>query len=115
MRTHWPLLLLLLIPMAMFPGAIPGPETVSANDHLSVHHAYQSSAGGRVRNPHLSDPALQFNALLQKMQASSDLPISADDLRSAIEQMSADELVVVSGGIRSNNPIVRLAPGVATA
>ncbi|MEC9389379.1 MAG: hypothetical protein VX944_04830 [Myxococcota bacterium] len=70
MRTHWPLLLLLLIPVAMFPGAIPGPETVSANDHLSVHHAYQSSAGGRVRNPHLSDPALQFKALREAVHRS---------------------------------------------
>lgn len=63
MHKHWPLLLLLLIPMMMFPGAIPGDRVVSANDHLSVHHAFQTEPGGRVRNPHLSDPALQFRAL----------------------------------------------------
>ena len=63
MHKHWPLLLLLLIPVAMFPGAIPGERIVSASDHLSVHHAFQTEPGGRVRNPHLSDPALQFRAL----------------------------------------------------
>ncbi len=62
-RSFSPLLLLLLIPILMFPGAIPGPEIVSADDHLSVHHAFQSEAGGHVRHPHLSDPALQFKAL----------------------------------------------------
>jgi hypothetical protein len=36
---------------------------VSADDHLSVHHAFQTEAGGHVRHPHLSDPALQFKAL----------------------------------------------------
>lgn len=63
MSKHWPLLLLLLIPVLMFPGAIPGERVVSADDHLSVHHAYQTEAGGRVRHPHLSDPALQFKSL----------------------------------------------------
>lgn len=63
MFAKWPLLLLLLIPVMMFPGAIPGERIVSADDHLSVHHAYQTSAGGEIRHPHLSDPALQFKAL----------------------------------------------------
>lgn len=63
MKAHWPWLLLLLVPVALFPGAIPGPAVVSADDHLSVHHAFQSKAGGHVRHPHLSDPALQFKAL----------------------------------------------------
>lgn len=62
-RSFSPLLLLFLIPVLMFPGAIPGPAVVSADDHLSVHHAFQSEAGGDVRHPHLSDPALQFKAL----------------------------------------------------
>ncbi len=70
MHRLWPLLLLFLIPVAMFPGAIPGNRVVSADDHLSVHHAFQTEAGGRVRHPHLSDPALQFKALRQAVRAS---------------------------------------------
>jgi hypothetical protein len=58
-----PWLLLLMLPCLRFPGALPGPRVVSADDHLSVHHAFQQSAGGRVRHPQLSDPALQFAAL----------------------------------------------------
>ena len=54
----------------MFPGAIPGPQVVSADDHLTVHHAFQTEAGGRVRHPHLSDPALQFKALRGAVKAS---------------------------------------------
>ena len=70
MTKHWPWLLLLLIPMVMFPGAIPGDKVVSADDHLSVHHAFQTEAGGRVRHPHLSDPALQFKALREAVRVS---------------------------------------------
>jgi hypothetical protein len=40
---------------------------VSADDHLSVHHAYQSEAGGAVRHPTLSDPAVQFKALRRRV------------------------------------------------
>jgi hypothetical protein len=58
-----PWLVLLVVPTILFPGALPGPEVVSADDHLTVHHAFQEKAGGRVNNPHLSDPALQFSAL----------------------------------------------------
>ena len=62
--TRWiPWLLLFLIPCLRFPGALPGPAVVSADDHLSVHHVFQEEAGGRVRHPQLSDPALQFSAL----------------------------------------------------
>jgi len=43
---------------------------VSADDHLSVHHGFQTEAGGHVRHPHLSDPALQFKALRQVVTAS---------------------------------------------
>ena len=63
MRFLSPLLLLLIVPILMFPGALPGPDVVSADDHLSAHHAFQTEAGGSVRHPHLSDPALQFKAL----------------------------------------------------
>ncbi len=54
---------LLLLPCLLFPGALPGPEVVSADDHLSVHHAWQEVPGGSIRHPQLSDPALQFKAL----------------------------------------------------
>ena len=56
--------------MVLFPGAIPGDKVVSADDHLSVHHAFQTEAGGRVRHPHLSDPALQFKALREAVRVS---------------------------------------------
>jgi hypothetical protein len=57
------LLLLLLVPCMLFPGALPGSSVVSADDHLTVHHAFQSKPGGRVAHPQLSDPALQFAAI----------------------------------------------------
>lgn len=57
----------LLAAALRFPGAIPGPLVVSANDHLSVHPAFQTSQEtGRVHHPHLSDPALQLSALDQQ-------------------------------------------------
>jgi len=56
----------------VFPGAVPGPRVVSASDHLSVHHAFQTTAGGGVRHPRLSDPAMMFAGLQQRV---------ADDLR----------------------------------
>ncbi len=59
MRAWTPILLIFLVPTLLFLGAIPGPDVVSADDHLSVHHAFQEEAGGEVWNPHLSDPALQ--------------------------------------------------------
>jgi hypothetical protein len=70
LRDKAPLLLLLLGPLLLFPGALPGPRVVSADDHLSVHVAYQEAAGGRVRHPHLSDPALQFEPLRRVVQRS---------------------------------------------
>jgi len=67
MGRWWPLLLLLLVPALWFPGALPGPRVVSADDHLSVHHLFQQAdGGGSVRHPHLSDPALQFKALQRR-------------------------------------------------
>lgn len=59
----WPIALLLLLPALWFPGALPGPDVVSADDHLTVHHAYGDPAAGRVRHPHLSDAAMQFGGL----------------------------------------------------
>ena len=70
MRRWLPLLLVLLAPCLLFPGALPGPRVVSADDHLSVHHAFQEVAGGSVRHPALSDPALQFAALRASVVAS---------------------------------------------
>ena len=62
-RRWWPLLLLVAVLPLAFPGALPGPRVVSADDHLTVHPAFQEVAGGRVRHPAISDPALQFEAL----------------------------------------------------
>ena len=70
MRAWTPILLIFLVPTLLFLGAIPGPDVVSADDHLSVHHAFQEEAGGEVWNPHLSDPALQFSALRKRVVAS---------------------------------------------
>jgi hypothetical protein len=68
MKDRWPWLLLLVVPIVLFPGALPGPQVVSADDHLSVHHAFQTEAGGHIRHPHLSDPALQFKALRRAVE-----------------------------------------------
>ena len=71
MQRWWPLLLLMLVLPLRFPGALPGPRVVSADDHLTVHHAFQDAdAGGTVHHPHLSDPALQFKALQRRTVAS---------------------------------------------
>jgi len=53
-----------------FPGALPGPLVISADDHLTVHHVFQEEAGGRVRHPALSDPAVQLAALEAQVLAS---------------------------------------------
>lgn len=61
------LLLILLMPLAVLPGALTG--VLSADDHLTVHPAFQEAPGGSVRNPALSDPALQFKALRRQVVA----------------------------------------------
>ena len=66
-RRWWPLSALLLVPVLAFPGALPGPRVVSADDHLSVHVAFQEAPGGQVRHPALSDPSLQFKALQRRV------------------------------------------------
>ena len=67
LRSWLPLLALLLVPSLFFPGALPGILVVSADDHLSVHHGWQEAPGGSVRHHQLSDPALQFKALRQRV------------------------------------------------
>jgi len=62
-------LLVLLVPCVLFPGALPGTRVVSADDHLSVHHAFQTTAAGDVVHPQLSDPAVQFKALRDRVVA----------------------------------------------
>ena len=62
-------LLVLLVPCLLFPGALPGALVVSADDHLSVHHAFQTTAAGEVAHPQLSDPAVQFKALRERVLA----------------------------------------------
>lgn len=57
-----------MAPLFLFPGVLAG-RAISADDHLSVHHAYQSEAGGHVRHPLLSDPAIQFGALRRQVVA----------------------------------------------
>ncbi len=62
-------MVLLSLPCLLFPGAIPGPKVVTAHDHLSVHHVLRdgSEDGGRVANPQLSDPAVQFLPLRRRV------------------------------------------------
>ncbi|MCP4809209.1 MAG: hypothetical protein GY913_12660 [Proteobacteria bacterium] len=62
MRRVLPWLWIVLAPLVLFPGVLVGRH-ISADDHLSVHHVTQDAAGGHVRHPALSDPALQFAAL----------------------------------------------------
>ncbi len=68
-NTSWLLttICLLVVPCFMFPGALPGPRVVSLDDHLSVHHAFQSQPGGTVHNPVLSDPAVQLKAIHRRV------------------------------------------------
>ncbi|MFT4975726.1 MAG: hypothetical protein ACI8S6_001619, partial [Myxococcota bacterium] len=64
MRRWAPLLSLLLVPTLLFPRALPGPEVVSADDHLLLHHAFRETPGGvEVGNPALSDPAMLLAGL----------------------------------------------------
>jgi len=64
------LLLSLALPVLLFPRAMLGSGVVSADDHLTVHAAWAPPVGGRVRHPHLSDPALQLEPLrLRVVQA----------------------------------------------
>jgi hypothetical protein len=64
------LVLLLLLPSLLFPGALPGPRVVSADDHLSVHHVLRTASGpgGGVFNHQLSDPAVQFRPLRDRIR-----------------------------------------------
>ena len=66
MRNLLPWLWILLAPLVLFPGVLAGRH-ISADDHLSVHHVTQDTAGGHVRHPTLSDPAVQFAALQQRV------------------------------------------------
>ena len=54
---------------------------------------------------------IEFGALLTKLQQSSDISISPDDLRAALGQMLADEAVTVQGGLRAPNPTIKLQTG----
>ncbi len=67
-----PFLALLLLPSLLFPGALPGSRVVAADDHLAVHHVFRQGdgQGGQVNNPELSDPALQFRALRDRVRRS---------------------------------------------
>ncbi|MEC7241324.1 MAG: YfhO family protein [Myxococcota bacterium] len=63
----WLLIGLLLLPLLYFPGVVLRGEVVSAQDHLSVHAVFQEEAGGEVAHPALSDPAVQFTAINQRV------------------------------------------------
>ena len=63
----WVLVGLLLLPLLYFPGMALRGEVVSAQDHLSVQTIFQESAGGEVAHPALSDPAVQFTAINQRV------------------------------------------------
>lgn len=73
-KTLWPrarrilpaLLLSLLLPVLLFPRACLLGGVISADDHFSVHAAFTPPEGAHVRHPHLSDPAMQFDALRQR-------------------------------------------------
>jgi hypothetical protein len=83
MLRRLPWLLLLILPLLRFPGLLTGAQVISADDHLSVHHVFQTEPGGRVRHPQLSDPALQFAALRKQVQAalkSGEVPLWNPDI-----------------------------------
>lgn len=97
----WPLLLLVLVPVLAFPGALPGPRVVSADDHLSVHVAFQERPGGRVRHPALSDPSLQFKALQRRVSAElreGRVPLWNPDLYGGTDLLADGQSQVASPG-----------------
>ena len=69
MNRRWLILILLLVPTVLFPGALPGPLVVSADDHLAGQHAFWNPAQP-VHNAERSDPALQFRALRDSVRES---------------------------------------------
>lgn len=83
-RHLGPLLLLLLVPTLLFPGALPGPRVVSADDHFGVHHAFRDAPGGvEVHNPALSDPAMLLAALRSRVVSSlqaGEIPLWNPDI-----------------------------------
>jgi len=77
MNRRWLILILLLLPTLLFPGALPGPLVVSADDHLAAQHAFWNPAQP-VHNAERSDPALQFRALRDSVReawAQGKLPL----------------------------------------
>ena len=68
MSSRLPILLLLLLPTLLFPGALPGSKVVAADDHLAAQHAFWNPAQA-VTNPERSDAALQFRALRDAVRA----------------------------------------------
>ena len=100
-RRWWPLLLLVLVPVLAFPGALPGSRVVSADDHLSVHVGFQQDAGGRVRHPALSDPALQFKALHRRVSSdvrSGRVPLWNPDIYGGTDLLGDGQSQVASPG-----------------
>lgn len=61
------LLVVLLLPLLLFPAAWLGGAVVSADDHLYVHDAWARPDAPPQHNPHLSDPAVQLAPLRQRV------------------------------------------------
>jgi hypothetical protein len=125
-------LLLLLLPSALFPGALPGPRVVAADDHLGVHHVQRTAQGptGSVYNPQLSDPAVQFRPLQDRIRASwaqgraplwnpdifAGVPLLADGLSAACYPPVLFELVLPEGTAQDLRVWMHLAlAGLGTA
>jgi hypothetical protein len=119
------LLLLLLLPCVLFPGALPGPRVVAADEHLSVHHVQRSASGGGgwVYNHQLSDPAVQFRPLRDRIRESwrdghaplwnpdlfAGVPLLADGLSAACYPPVLFELLLPDGAAQDLRVWLHLA------
>ncbi len=125
-------MLLSLLPCLLFPGALPGPRVVAADDHYSVHHIQRTAEGpgGAVHNHQLSDPALQFRPLRDRIRASwraghpplwnpdiyGGAPLLGDGLSAACYPPALLELVLPAGSAQDLRVWIHLvAAGVGAA
>ncbi len=125
-RAHLGVLLaLLVLPCLLFPGAVPGPRVVAADDHLSVHHVMRSAGGpgGSIYNHQLSDPAVQFRPLRDRIREGwrsghaplwnpdifAGVPLLADGLSAACYPPVLFELLLPDGAAQDLRAWLHLA------
>jgi len=122
----------MLVPCLLYFGALPGPRVVASDEHLSVHHVQRpaSGDGGWVYNHQLSDPAVQFRPLRDRIRSAwahgrpplwnpdvmAGVPLLADGLSAACYPPVLFELVLPDATAQDLRVWLHLAlAGVGTA